>query len=148
MWPEIRRYVARYPSGVLTALDSAGFPFSVRCSPQIDDASNALRVAVPARLDLQPGPASILCHSHNLLLWNLRSFLVRGSLERIDGSYLFRPSRFVPGIGVDGLVGMIRFATSKRRAANRYLHDRGLARPTVPWDQLKRIQADARGSNR
>lgn len=148
MWPEIRRYLARFPSAVLTALDSAGFPFSIRCNPCIDDELAALRLAIPTGLDLQPGPASILCHSHNPFLWNLRSFLVRGSLERVDGSYVFRPLRFVPGIGVDGLVGMVRFATSKRRAADRYLRDRGLQRPTVRWDQLKRIQADARGSNR
>jgi hypothetical protein len=132
---------------VLTGLDSAGYPFSIRCRPQVDDALTALRLSVPAGLDLQAGPASILCHSHNLFLWNLRSFLVRGSLEMVDGSWLFRPSRFVPGIGVGGLAGMIRFSVDKRRAAERYLLERGLKRPTVPWGELRRIQAYARGSN-
>lgn len=108
----------------------------------------AFRLDVASGLDLQPGPASILCHSHNLFLWKLRSFLVRGSLEMVAGSYVFRPARFVPGIGVGGLAGMVRFAVSKRQAAKRYLLDRGLVRPTVPWDQLRRIQADARGSTR
>jgi hypothetical protein len=60
------------------------------------------------------------------LLWNLRSFMVRGTLEPAGGDiWLFRPSRFVPGIGIGGLAGMVRFALAKRRAANRYLQRRG-----------------------
>jgi hypothetical protein len=77
-----------------------------------------------------------------VFLWKLRSFLVRGYLEVAEGSYLFRPARFVPGIGVGGVLGMVRFATSKRRTANRYLKHRNLARPTIPWQQLKAIQRE------
>ena len=33
MWTEIRRYLRRYPSAVLSGLDSAGRPFSLRCHP-------------------------------------------------------------------------------------------------------------------
>lgn len=146
MWAEIRRYLRAYLSAVLTGVDSTGYPFSIRCKPLPDDRLQALRIAVPAGVDLQPGRASILCHSHNLFLWKLHSFLVRGSLEKVAGSYLFRPSQFVPGIGVGGPVGMIRFAASKRRAANRYLLARGLSRPRIPWDQLRQIQAEARRS--
>ena len=146
MWREIRRYLRKYPSAVLTGLDSTGYPFSVRCQSVPDDLLQALRVAVPDAIDLRPGPASLLCHSHNLFLWNLHSFLVRGSLERIHGSWIFRPAHFVPGIGVGGLAGMIRFATSKRRAANRYLQRRGLERPKVPWSELRRLQRAVRRS--
>lgn len=144
MWAEIRRYLRKYPSAVLTGVDSAGRPFSIRCQPELDETAQALRVPVPMTGELIAGPASILCHSHNLFLWNLHSFLVRGSIEPAGASWLFRPGRFVPGIGVGGLPGMIRFATSKRRAARHYLDRRGLTRPPIPWAELRAIQNEAR----
>ncbi len=144
MWAEIRRYLRKYPTAVLTGLDATGQPFSIRCETKLDEAARVLRMALPRMTALVPGPASILCHSHNLFLWNLRSFLVRGSIELADGSCLFRPARFVPGIGVGGVPGMIRFAISKRRSAKHYLEQRGLARPQIPWAQLRAIQEDAR----
>ena len=144
MWGEIRRYLRNYPSAVLTGLDAAGWPFSLRCQPDIDEQAQVLRLRLPNTAELVKGPASILCHSHNLFLWNLRSFLVRGTIERVGGWWLFRPERFVPGIGVGGVPGMIRFATSKRRTAKLYLKQRGLARPRIPWAQLRAIQVDSR----
>jgi hypothetical protein len=146
MWPEIQRYLREYPSAVLSGIDSSGYPFSIRCQPLPDQTEEVLRIARLPTVDLAEGPASLLCHSHNLFLWKLRSFVVRGSLEVADGSYLFRPARFVPGIGVGGVPGMIRFATSKRQAANRYLSHRNLARPTIPWQRLKAIQREVRRS--
>jgi hypothetical protein len=140
MWNEIRRYLRMYPSAVLTGLDADGRPFSTRCQPKMDETARVLRMGVPATAELVAGAASILCHSHNLFLWNLRSFLVRGSIELVDGSWLFRPARFVPGIGVGGIAGMIRFATSKRRAAKHYLDQRRLARPQIPWAELKAMR--------
>jgi len=142
MWTEIRRYLRRYPSAVLSGLDSAGRPFSLRCQPELDEDAHVLRVRLYPAAELVKGPASILCHSHNLFLWNLRSFLVRGAIEPADGAWLFRPRRFVPGIGVGGLLGMIRFATSKRSTAQHYLDRRGLPRPQIPWAQLRAIQAE------
>src|SRR5437868_2564753 len=143
MWAEIRRYLRTYPSAVLTGLDARGRPFSIRCRPEVDEAAHVLRIAVPATAYLVVGPAGILCHSHNLFLWRLRSFLVRGSIELADGAYEFRPVRFIPGIGVGGVLGMIRFATSKRRTAKHYLDRRGLTRPRIPWAQLRAIQVEA-----
>ena len=144
MWAEIRRYLRRYPSAVLSGRDSTGRPYSLRCEPVLDDATHVLRIASPPGGELANGPATILCHSHNLFLWNLHSFLVRGTIELADGTWLFRPARFVPGIGVGGLPGMIRFATSKRRAAKHYLDRRGLTRPRVPWAELRAIQAETK----
>jgi len=143
MWSEIRRYLRRYPTAVLTGIDSVGRPFSIRCKPEIDELTQRLRIQIPPTAELVAGPASILCHSHNLFLWKLRSFLVRGSLEPTDGAWLFRPVRFVPGIGVGGLPGMLRFARSKRRTAKHYLDQRGLARPQIPWAQLRAIQKNS-----
>jgi hypothetical protein len=143
MWGEIRRYLRSYSSAVLTGRDAAGRPFSLRCQPEIDEQEQVLHLRLPTTAELVKGPASILCHSHNLFLWNLRSFLVRGTVEPVGESWLFRPAQFVPGIGVGGVPGMIRFATSKRRTANQYLAQRGLARPRIPWAQLRAIQKDS-----
>ena len=143
MWAEIRQYLRLYPSAVLSGRDSTGRPFSLRCEPELDDAARVLRIASPRGVELVHGPASILCHSHNLFLWNLHSFLVRGTIELADGTWLLRPVRFVPGIGVGGLPGMIRFATSKRRTAKHYLDRRGLTRPKIPWAELRAIQVEA-----
>jgi len=143
MWAEIRRHLRGFASPVLTGLDGDGYPFSIRCVPELDEAQGVLRVYLPGWTRIRKGPASLLCHGHNELLWNLRSFLVRGTIERVSGSWLFRPERFVPGIGVGGVPGMIRFATSKRRTAKLYLEQRGLGRPRIPWAQLRAIQKES-----
>jgi hypothetical protein len=144
MWAEVRRHLQGFSSPVLTGLDADGYPFSIRCSPEPDEAQQVLRVRVPGWARIGPGPASLLCHAHNQLLWDLRSFMVRGTLEPASGeTWLFRPTRFVPGVGIGGLAGMVRFALAKRRTARRYLERRGLARPTIDWAQLKAVQAKA-----
>ncbi len=144
MWPEITRHLGSYPSAVLTGYDASGYPFSVRCRPKVDPAARIIRVDVPAEAGLKPGPASLLCHSHNQLLWNLRSFLLRGVLERDADGWHFRVTQFVPGIGIGGVVGMMQFAVAKRRAAGKYLADRRLRRPRIPWDELRGVKAQAK----
>ena len=144
MWTEIRRYLRRYPTAVLTGRDGDGYPISIRCRPQLDETKEVVLVSIPDGCGIERGPASMLCHSHNLLLWNLRSFLLRGTVEPAGHVSLFRPSRFVPGMGVGGVLGLVRFLMAKRGTAGRYLERRGLARPTIAWGQLKAIQARAR----
>ena len=145
VWGELRRHLRRFSSPVLAGVDSDGYPFSIRCAPEFDETQQALRVSLPAWTRIRPGPASLLCHSHNHLLWDLRSFMVRGTLEPTGVDiWLFRPSRFVPGVGIGGLAGMVRFALAKRRTARRYLERRGLRRPRIDWAQLKAVQARAR----
>jgi hypothetical protein len=145
MWAEIRRYLPRFSSSVLTGVDGDGYPVSIRCAPELDDAEQVLRLSLPAWTRISQGPASLLCHGHNDLLWDLHSFMVRGTLEPAGGeTWVFRPSRLVPGVGMGGLAGMARFALAKRRAARRYLERRGLARPRIDWAQLKAVQARAR----
>ena len=145
MWAEIRRHLRGFATPVLTGLDGDGYPFSIRCIPELDEAHGVLRVYLPGWTRIRKGPASLLCHGHNELLWDLRSFMVRGTLEPAGGdNWLFRPTRFVPGIGISGLSGMARFALAKRRTAGRYLQRQGLARPRIDWAQLKTLQARAR----
>jgi hypothetical protein len=148
MWAELRRNLRGFSSPVLTGVDSDGYPISIRCALEPDQTEQVLRLSLPAWTRIRPGPASLLCHGHNDLLWDLRSFMVRGTLEPAGGeTWVFRPTRFVPGIGSGGLAGMIRFAVAKRRAAGRYLQRRGLARPRIDWVQLKALQTRARQSS-
>jgi hypothetical protein len=148
MWPELRRNLRGFSRPVLTGVDSDGYPISSRCVLEPDETEQVLRLSLPAWTRIRPGPASLLCHGHNDLLWDLRSFMVRGTLEPAGGeTWVFRPTRIVPGIGIGGLPGMIRFAVAKRRAAGRYLQRRGLPRPRIDWAQLKALQARARQSS-
>ena len=144
MWAEITKCLYQFESAVPSVLDDAGYPFSVRCRPY-PDASGAevMRVRLPALGALRPGPASLLCHSNDRNLWNLKSFLVRGVLKKDDGGWSFEPNQFIPGAGIGGLPAMIRVFTGSRRNAGRYLKKRGLARPRIPWDEINAAKKDA-----
>ena len=85
MWAEIVKYLPTFETAVLSGTDATGYPFSVRCAPRPDHAAQVLHVAVPPGADLRPGPAGLLCHSHDERYWNLRSFNVRGTLEHDAG---------------------------------------------------------------
>jgi hypothetical protein len=145
MWAEVQRHLRGFSSAVLTGVDNDGYPVSFRCAPELDEREQVLRVSLSGWTGIRPGPASLLCHQHNQLLWDIRSFMVRGTLTPTGGEiWLFRPTHFVPGIGVGGLAGMLRFAFAKRRVARHYLQRRGLSRPRIDWAQLRALQARAR----
>jgi hypothetical protein len=137
MWPEIVRHLYQFESAVLSGLDEEGYPFSVRCRPYADaSGAEALRIWLAPGTPFRPGPASLLCHSHDENLWNLKSFLVRGVLVKDAGGWSFEPNRFIPGMGIGGLPAMIRLFLGSRRKARRYLRERDLARPSIPWDEI------------
>jgi hypothetical protein len=143
MWDDIKKHLPDFESAVLTGVDAEGYPFSVRCRPDLDDAAEVLRVQLPADTPLQPGPAGLLCHKHDENLWNLKSLLVRGTLSRDEKGWKFEPLRFIPGAGIGGLPAMARFFTGSRRNAARYLKKRGLARPRIPWDEINAVKKQA-----
>ena len=144
MWPDLLKRLAEYPSAVLSGRDAEGYPFSVRCHPEPDQAAHVLRVRVAPGLPLQAGPASLLCHSHDAQLWNQRSFLLRGRLERTGEDWVFRPGQMITGLGYGGLPAILRFAIGARRQAARYLAARGLPRPAIPWADVAAIKDRAR----
>jgi hypothetical protein len=144
MWDEITRHLYQFESAVVSGLDTAGYPFSMRCRPYADaSGAEVLRIRLPADTPLRPGPASLLCHMHDENLWNLKSFLVRGVLVRDETGWSFEPSRFIPGASIGGLPARIRFFTGSRRKAGRYLKKRGFARPRVPWDEINAAKKEA-----
>jgi len=146
MWDEIVGHLADFPTAVLTGVDDAGYPFSLRCRPELDDSTQTLSFHLPEGAGIRIGPASLLCHRHDEQLWNLKSFFVRGELERDAGGWIFRPGRFVPGAGIGGLLSLLRFLRAGRRRTRRYLEKRGLARPTVPWDRIHAVWEDVKRS--
>lgn len=135
MWPEIERYLPQFDSAVLTTIDEAGGPFSLRCRPQ-RTGEDQLTLALPESILFLPGPACLLFHWHDERLWNLKSFVLRGTLEKSVAGWTFRPHKFIPGMGIGGLRSFWRLLVQGRRTTNRYLKQRGLSRPAVPWPEF------------
>lgn len=134
---DLERVVARFPNAVLSGVDDAGWPASVRCRPRYDRGWAALRCDRAPGVDIVEGPASLLWHAHDAKLGRLRSFLVQGVLVADGDEWVVTPTRVRPGPGMSGPLGdVVVFGAARRRAA-RYLAVRGLARPRVPWDRLR-----------
>lgn len=141
MWSEAAKALRRYDEAVLTAIDTQGYPFSVRVRTADYDATTGLLTAdVPAALVPVAGPANLLCHFHDEKMWSIRTVRVHGRIERRDGAWDFvstaftAPSRLAP-------LAMIRNANA---SARRYLARRGLDRPPVDWAAVKEIQRRAK----
>lgn len=139
MWDKLSRYLPQFHSAVLTGIDSQGYPFSLRCHPELDAGRQVLRIALPGWLELKPGPASLLCHKHDDRLWNLKSFVVLGTLGQDQDGWSFLPVRLIPGMGVEGLRGYLKFILNGRRMTARYLKQHGLPRPKIPWDEVEAL---------
>lgn len=134
MWPEIKKYFPQFSSVVVTGVDGDGYPYSARCGARIDEAAGKIHLDLRGDHPLAAGPASLLCHQMNEELWDLKGLLVRGALERDGAGWVFRPTKFVPGAGLGGLMKPFLEA---RRVAAEYLAKRGLSRPVIPWDRIR-----------
>jgi hypothetical protein len=132
---DLGQALGEFSSVVVTGTDPDGYPASFRCRPEKDPAG-VLRLDVPAWAGLAPGPASVMAHSHNEQLWDLRGFVAKGTLEASGEGLVFRPLTFTRTAGGPPL-DTLRFIRACRRTAARYLARRGLARPAVPWDTIK-----------
>ena len=144
MWDEITKHLPDFPTAVITSIDDRGYPLSVRCQPRSDTEARVIRLRLPTGTPIRPGLASLLCHKHDENLWNQKSFLVRGRLTRGDEDWSFHPQQFVPGAGIGGAIGVVRFVIRSRRKAKRYLRRRGLPRPRIPWEDIEAIKAQAK----
>ena len=147
MWNDIVTQLAKFPTAVLTAVDPDGYPFSIRCTPQIDRERQVLRIPYNGETCLKPGPAGLLCHFHNDQLWDLKSFQVLGQLEQAEGSWVFHPERFIPGNGLLGPLDQMKSLFKARADAKKYLQKRGLPRPKVHWDEINQVKAEAKNGH-
>jgi len=145
MWNEITRTMAQYDTAVLTFVDAAGFPLSVRCVPQMDGTRQVIRVKLPPDVVAQPGPASLMSHYHDNQMWNLRGYNVVGELEKEgEEGWVLRPRRLLPGLDSGGMLAQFKMLVKSRRVVQQYLDKRGLSRPKVDWAGIKKLQAEAR----
>ena len=143
MWSDLARVLPRFSSAVLTFRDEQGYPFSMRCHPRADDASQSFVLDIPTNVPLRPGQASLLWHLHDERLWNQVSYATRGHLEQVAAEWRYMPTHYTPGLGIGGVPAFVRFVFSDRSIAAGYLARRGLARPRVPWRQINAIKAHA-----
>lgn len=93
MWNELVKGLAGFSSAVVTGIDAQGYPFSARCTPCEDHTRQVLLVQLPTEATIQPGPAGLLCHYHDELLWNLRILNIRGRLEHEANGWYFIPCK-------------------------------------------------------
>lgn len=133
MWDKVIPLLPAFHSAVLTAVDTKGYPFSVRCLPTADAAANRFLIT-PLPLDLQAGKASLLYHTQGEHINQLKSFLLRGTLTTNSDLWVFEPSTFVPGVGIGGFFAQMRFLREGKRAAKCYLEQRGLPYPKPDWE--------------
>ena len=146
MWNEIVINLGKFPNAVLTGIDTNRYPYSIRCTPKVDEDRQVLHVLLPSDTFLQPGPADLLCHSHNDQVWDLKAFQVLGKLEQGEQDWIYYPEQFVPGAGLQGPLDQIRALFKARADAKKYLQKRNLPRPKVQWDELNQVKAEARQS--
>src|SRR5215210_1069990 len=118
MWTEIEKNLPKFETGVLNVTDPDGYPFSLRCRPEQDPSAGVLRLDFAAGEAIQPGPASLLYHSHDEELWNQKVFLLRGRLEGAGDVWAFRPERVIGG---SGLLNMVRMLIGVRKSTTAYL---------------------------
>jgi hypothetical protein len=146
MWPEMIKHLQAYPNAVLTGLDAQSYPFSIRCSPQIDESCQLLLIAPAGEDAIQPGPAGLMCHAHNELLWEIKSFQIQGRLEKTGAGWVFHPQRLIPGEDAQTMMGQFRTLFKSRASAKKYLDKRGLPWPKVDWVGFAEVKAKARKS--
>ena len=140
MWSEAANELAKFTEAVVTALDPAGYPVSVRQTvSHYDPASGEFTVVWPSGLAVAEGPATVLCHSHDEKLWHIRQMQIKGRLERRAERWVFtstdfrRPPR-------SQLAVFWRMSRDMRRAGSRYLDRRRLQMPMVNWKALQTLR--------
>ena len=133
------RQLAGFPSAVLGTTTPDGAPL-LRRIRVTGSAGEALALHVPEDDDVRPGPASLLAHSRDEQLWSLRSVGVLGELVA-GPTWTFRPERIIGDSGTATPLAIVRQLRRLRRTAQGYLDRRSLARPQIPWADLKTLKA-------
>ena len=124
---------------VLVALDSVGAPVGLRT--RAIPTGTDYTLTVPGDAVVEPGPASLLMHSHDELLARLRCALIRGELAQDAEGWRFTPHRLVRPAASSTPGQQLQTLQQARARANRYLERRGLSRPRVRWDLYRAVAA-------
>ena len=149
MWNKQLIACARvYPGGVLTVVEDSGYPLSVRCNVQFDDARELILFPTPPQ-DIvgRQGLACLLFHRHNADLGGQHELLIKGELREEAGILTLRPGDFLTGSGrqdtdrmpyAGSPLDMIRYMVLGRRKARTYLAKRGKPWTPRPWGKMLR----------
>jgi hypothetical protein len=149
MWNKQLIACARvYPDGVLTVVEDSGYPLSVRCNVQFDNARELILLPAPPQ-DIvgRQGLACLLFHRHNADLGGQHELLIKGELREEAGILTLRPGDFLTGSGrqdtdrmpyAGSPLDMIRYMVLGRRKARAYLAKRGKPWTPRPWGKMLR----------
>jgi hypothetical protein len=149
MWnKELVARAQAYPTGVLTVVDDAGYPFSARCAVAFDAAREVMILSgTGALFQGQAAKACLLFHRHNPDLSGQHELMIKGDLAVEAGRLVFRPAEFLTGSGrqdtdrmpvAGSPVDIIQFMLLGRRKAREYLAKRGAPYPPRPWAKMLR----------
>ncbi len=139
MWDKIIKYQAGFHSAVITIVDRNGFPASWRTKATVDQPAQCIRLELPAAAELFPGPASLLFHSLDEHLWNLRSFIVKGRAVYTPEGWVLLPEKVIPGVSVEGPMGYVKFLWNGQKGTQRFFKKRGMRVPRINWDDVVRF---------
>jgi hypothetical protein len=149
MWDKRLAERARsYPTGVLSWVEPAGYPISVRVAVELDaPRERVLFPALPPVARDATGLACLLFHLHDDRLEGLRQLVLKGELVADDGTAVLKVTEFVTANGRAGTdemphagapLHMFAFYRLGRRKANEYLAKRGEPWPPIPFDEIDR----------
>lgn len=140
MWDKIRKYQTGFHSAVLSLTGPDGYPASWRVIPETDPSTQVIRLDAPPTAELCAGPASLLFHSHDERLWNLRSFNIKGRLSaETTAGWVFHPERVIPGVSVEGPMGYVKFLRNGQQGTRRFFEKRGQPVPPIDWEELMKF---------
>jgi hypothetical protein len=146
MWNELLVKAAlTYPTAILTAIEPAGYPVSVRCKPVFDEANQQVRIPRSAFIPEPSTKASLLFHRHREGLLDQCQLMIKGKLIDGDGELLLQNLEFITGTGsqttdkipyANAPIELFRFWRLGRRSANAYLAKRKEPWPPIPFDEM------------
>ena len=137
------RAAARLPgfsSAVLAGFDSLQQPTLVRVRPVADAANGVFSFSLSNGVDIAPGPASLLCHSHDEQLTTQRSFVATGTVTGAGAGWTMTPERYIPGADRLGPIAAFTVIRDLQSTARRYLDARGLDTPTIDWAAIEDLR--------
>ena len=149
MWNKRLIACARaYPSGVLTIVEDSGYPLSVRCVAEFDDARELILFpALPPDVVGRREAACLLFHRHDADMSGQRELLIKGERREEAGVLIMRPGDFLTGSGrqdtdrmpyAGSPLDILRYMMLGRRKARQYLAKRGKPWTPRPWGKMLR----------
>jgi hypothetical protein len=143
VWHLAAELLAGFPEVVVTAMNTDGYPVSMReRSSRYDAKSGEMPVAIPESVAAVPGPANVLAHYHDEDLSNLQMMQIKRRLEKHRDAWVFVSTAFRPPPR-GKFKPRWQMARAMRHSSHRYLATRGLDVPRVNWVALRSLQRQA-----